>query len=387
VSGSVGSPPGEERQGPLTALRVVDMSSVVAGPQTARYLADFGADVVKLEPPSGDSARSMGLNRDGDSDSYFWKLLGRNKRSVVVDLKSSEGRSRFERIVRNADVLIENLRPGKLEATGFGPDVLELLNPRLVLLRVTGFGQDGPYAGRPGFATMAEAMSGFAGLSGEPDGAPMLPPIALTDEVTGLVGAFAVMAALWNRHSTGRGQVIDVNLLDSLSQLMGPLITAYADSGYLQPRMGSGLPYSVPRGTYRTKDDRWIAISGSADVVAQRILVLLGVKGDPRFVDHRQRALHRAELDELLGQWMSQRTSDEALAEFERVDAAAAPVYTIADLVDDPHVRARQSMVDVDGFTMQGLIARFSQTPGVVRFAGRRLGADTDSFDDWAADA
>jgi crotonobetainyl-CoA:carnitine CoA-transferase CaiB-like acyl-CoA transferase len=285
--------------------------------------------------------------------------------------------------VRRADVLVENLRVGKLEALGIGPAELHADNPRLVILRVSGFGQTGPYSSRPGFATLAEAMSGYASISGEPERPPLLPPTSLTDDLAALAGAFAVMVALWERERSGLGQVVDVNLLESIVQVMGPLITAYVDSGYLQPRLGSGIPYSVPRGVYLTSDDRYVAVSASAQQIARRLLTLLGVEDDPRFRSHDSRVEHRAELDGLLQAWIGRRTAAEVLAEFEQIDAAAAVVYSVADLVDDPHVRARDAMVDVDGYTMQGLVARFSRTPGAIRFAGRPLGSDTESFGDW----
>src|SRR5882757_8349761 len=211
----------------LDGLRVIDLATVFAGPGTARHLADFGADVVKIEAPAGDGVRRMGWFPPEGGDSYTWKLLGRNKRTIVADLKNEAGRDLFFSLVDRADVLIENFRPGTLERLGIGPDVLAARNPRLVVLRVTGFGQDGPYASRPGFATMAEAMSGFAAINGEPDGPPMLPPIALTDEVAAIAGAFAVMVALYS----GVGQVVDVNLLESLFQLMGPLMSLWQVRG------------------------------------------------------------------------------------------------------------------------------------------------------------
>ena len=229
---------------PLAGVRVVDMATVVAGPGTAKYIADFGADVIKVEAPSGDPARRLGWTAAGGTDSLFWKILGRGKRCVTLDLKSPGGLARMRRLLDSADVLIENMRPGKLEALGLAPETLLASNPRLVILRVTGFGQDGPYALRPGFATLAEAMSGFSALSGEPDGGPLLPPIALTDEVTALAGAFAVMVALRHAERTGEGQVVDVNLLESMFQLMGPLPAAYADSGYLS--RGSARAFPTP---------------------------------------------------------------------------------------------------------------------------------------------
>ena len=348
----------------LDGVRVVDMATVVAGPGTAKYFADFGADVIKVEAPSGDPARRMGWTASGDTDSLFWKILSRGKRCITLDLKDPAGHARMRQLLDSADVLVENMRPGKLEALDLAPDALLATNPRLVILRVTGFGQDGPYAQRPGFATLAEAMSGFAALSGEPDGGPLLPPIALTDEVTALAGAFATMVALRHAERTGEGQVVDVNLLESMFQLMGPLPAAYADSGYVQPRLGSGIPYTVPRGTYRCADGVWVAISSSAETVAQRLLELLGIETDERFATFQARSRHRAELEAKMAAYVAAHTSKEVLAEFERVDAAVAPVMDIKDIVEDPHYRDRHALVEVDGVMMQNVVARLSRTPG-----------------------
>ncbi len=366
----------------LDGLRVVDMATVLAGPAAAKYLADFGADVIKIEAPAGDGTRRMGWMPPDGGDAYMWQIVGRGKRSVVADLKTEDGLALLLRLVDDADVLIENFRPGTLERLGLDP--LELLkrNPRLVILRVSGFGQTGPYRSRPGFASIAEAMSGFTSLSGEPDGAPLLPPIALTDEVTGIVGAFSIMVALRHRDATGEGQVVDVNLLESILQMMGPLPAAFAGLGYEQPRMGSGIPYSVPRGTYQCADGEWIAISASAESVATRVLELLGVSDDPRFSSFAGRSEHRVELDALMSDWVSQRNCDEALAEFDAAHAAAARVYSIGDVVADPHVRERGVLIEVDGVLMTGPVARFDRTPGEVRGVGPALGADTQDVKD-----
>ncbi|HEY3723116.1 MAG TPA: CoA transferase [Acidimicrobiia bacterium] len=370
----------------LAGLRVVDMATVLAGPGVARYLADFGADVVKVESPEGDGTRRMGWIDPRDGESFMWKLLGRGKRAAVLDLKTDAGLDTMRRLLATADVLVENFRPGTLERLGLAPEDLLARNPGLVVLRITGFGQEGPYSGRPGFATMAEAMSGFAAINGEPDGAPLLPPIALTDEVTALAGAFAVMVALRHRDRTGEGQVVDVNLLETMLQLMGALPSAHAHLGYLQPRLGSGIPYTVPRGTYQCADGRWIAISTSAESVAHRVMALLGVGDDPRFVSFEGRVEHRAELDRIVADWVGARTSEDVLAAFEAAEAAIAPVYSMADLLADPHIAARGAIVDVDGVRMPGLLARMSRTPGQVRHAGRPLGADTQvvAEDLWA---
>ncbi len=364
----------EDRPLPLADLRVIDCATVLAGPGCARYLADFGADVIKVErPDGGDTSRAMGWRDPRDDVSLWWKYLGRNKRTVVLDLKEPTDLDRMRRLCADADVLVENFRPGTLERLGLAPDDLLDANPRLVITRVTGFGQDGPYAGRPGFATLAEALSGFAAINGEPEGGPLLPPIALTDEVTALAAAFATMVAV---HS-GVGQVVDVNLLESLFQLMGPLVGAHHLAGYLQPRLGSGIPYSVPRGTYQAADGRWIAISTTAESVAKRVMDLIGAGDDPRFTTFAGRIEHRDEVDERVRAWIGARSSVEVVAAFEQAHAAAAPVYDMADIATDPHYEARGSVVVLDGVPMQGLLAHLSATPGRLGWAGRPLGADT----------
>jgi crotonobetainyl-CoA:carnitine CoA-transferase CaiB-like acyl-CoA transferase len=361
------------RTGPLAGIRVLDLATVIAGPGAARYLADYGADVLKIERPgTGDSTRGMGMPDPADGTSLYWKLVSRNKRCATIDLKSDEGRAAVLRLVVDAHVVIENFRPGTLERLGLGPDVLLDVNPHLVITRVTGFGQDGPYAGRPGFATIAEAMSGFASINGEPDGGPLLPPIALTDEVTALAAAFATMTALWS----GVGQVVDVNLLEALFQCMGPLPSAYAMSGYLQPRLGSGIPYSVPRGTWRCADGRWVAVSTSAESVAARVMELIGFADRADLATFNGRIAAREEIDARMAQWCGERTLDEVLRAFEAAHAAAAAVYDMADIATDPHYAAREAIVELGGVSMQGLIARLSRTPGELRWPGRALGAD-----------
>jgi crotonobetainyl-CoA:carnitine CoA-transferase CaiB-like acyl-CoA transferase len=366
---------------PLRDVRVVDVSTVLAGPNCARYLADFGADVIKVERPDGDSLRRMAWRDPRDGEGLWWKLVNRNKRTIALDLKDDGDRGVLLRLLDEAHVLVENFRPGTLERLGLGPDLLLARNPALVVTRVTGFGQDGPYAQRPGFATVAEAMSGFAALNGEPGGAPLPPPIALTDEVTGLAAAFATMVAL---HS-GTGQVVDVNLLESMLQLMGPLPSLYALTGEQQPRLGGGLPYTVPRGAYRCADGRWIAVSTSSDGVAARVMALLGVGDDERFATFAGRAAHRDELEALMTGWCARRTAVEALGRLGDADAAVGAVMDMADIAADPHVVARGIIEVVDGTPMQTVIARLSATPGRAEHPGRRLDADGDAIrrDGW----
>lgn len=362
---------------PLAGLRVVDLSTVIAGPNCARYLADFGADVVKVERSGeGDSLRNMAWRDPRDGEGLWWKVVNRNKRTIALDLKDPDDLAVVLDLLDDAHVLVENFRPGTLERLGLGPDVLLARNPQLVVTRITGFGQTGPYAHRPGFATVAEAMSGLAALSGEPDSQPLPPPIALTDEVTGLVAAFATMVAL----RSGVGQVVDVSLLESMFHLMGPLASLYGLTGEQQPRLGAGLPYTVPRGTYRCRDGLWVGISTSSDSVAARVMRLLGVEGDERFATFAARAAHRDELEALMVAWCAERDRDDVIQAFEAAEAAVGPVLDMAGIAHDPHYAAREAIVEVEGVPMQGVIAKLSVTPGDVRWVGRPLDADGDDI-------
>ena len=358
---------------PLADIRVVDISTVLAGPNCARYLADYGADVIKVEhPDTGDSMRNMAWRDPRDGTGLWWKMVNRNKRTIALNLKVDDDRNVLLSLLDEAHVLVENFRPGTLERLGLGPDELHQRNPKLVITRVTGFGQDGPYAQKAGFASIAEAMSGLSAISGEPDRGPLLPPIALTDEITGIVAAFSTMVAL---HS-GEGQVVDVSLLDSIFQMMGPLPAVYALTGEQQQRLGSGIPYTVPRGTFRCSDDKWVGISTSSDSVAARVLALLGVADDPRFTTFNLRVENRAAIDSLLTEWCAQRTQEDVIRVFEEADAAVGPVYDMADIARDPHFAARRMIEQVEGTPMQGLVARLSKTPGALRWQGKSKDAD-----------
>ena len=361
----------------LAGLRVLDLSTVLAGPNCARYLADFGADVIKVErPDTGDSLRGMAWRDPRDGEGLWWKLVNRNKRNIALDLKDESGRAIFLQLVDEAHVLVENFRPGTLERLNLSPDMLLARNPKLVIVRVSGFGQDGPYASRPGFASIAESMAGLAAVSGDPDGPPMLPAIALTDEATGITAAFATMVAL---HS-GVGQVVDVNLLTTVFQLMGPVISLYKLSGELQPRLGSGLPYSVPRGVYQCSDEKWVGVSASSDSVAARVMEVLGVGGDDRFSTFAGRMANRELLEQLMIDWCAARTRDEVVATLAAAEAAVGPVFDMADIATDEHYAARQMIPIVGSTPMQGLIAQLSKTPGVLGWEGRLLDADREDI-------
>jgi len=363
--------------GPLSDIRVLDISTVLAGPNCARYLADFGADVIKVErPDTGDSLRGMAWRDPRDGSGLWWKLVNRNKRNIALDLKDTDDRELFLQLLDDANVLVENFRPGTLERLDLHPDMLIARNPKLVVVRVSGFGQDGPYAKRPGFASIAESMAGLAAISGEPDGPPMLPAIALTDEVTGITAAFAAMVAL---HS-GVGQIVDVNLLTTIFQMMGPVISLFKLSGELQPRLGSGLPYTVPRGVYQCMDGKWVGVSASSDSVAARVMKILGIETDGRFTTFGGRMEHRELLQELMGEWCATRTRDEVVAIFEEAEAAVGPVFDMSDIASDPHYAARNMIQIVGNTPMQGLIAALSKTPGELRWEGRPNNSDNEDI-------
>ena len=371
-----------KHQGPLVGLKVIDLATVVAGPGVAKYFADYGADVIKVERPSGDSTRSMGWTQPGESDSLWWKLVNRGKRSLVLDLKQTSDLAVLKELIDSADLLIENMRPGKIEQLGLDPAELIKRNPKLVVLRVSGFGQSGPYSQKPGFATIAEALSGLSGLLGEPDGGPLLPPIALTDEVTALVGSFSAMMAIFHAKQTGQGQVVEIDLVNSVLQIMGPLPAAWDSMGYLQPRLGSSIPYSIPRGTYQCSDGVWVALSASAESVARRLIETVGGGGDPRFMSFQARFENRVALEELTRNWISSRPSAEVISIIDAADAAIAPVYSMQQVIEDPHFIERESFTRVDGILMQNLVARMSKTPGKINSVGPKLGEHTEEIVD-----
>ena len=366
---------------------MLDCATLFAGPLAATVLGDFGADVIKIEHPRRpDPSRTHGAAKDGIG--LWWKMLGRNKETVTLDLSRAAGAELLRRLAATADVLIENFRPGTLERWGIGPEELHRVNPRLVIARVTGFGQFGPYAGRPGFGTLAESMSGFAAVTGEPDGPPTLPPFGLADGVTALCCVSAVLSALRHRdvHS-GVGQVVDLAIIEPLVTLLGPQATVYDQLGLVQPRTGNRSVNNAPRNTYRTADGKWVAISTSSQSVAERVMRLVGhpeVIDEPWFSAGSTRAEHVDELDGYVSAWISARRLPEVLAEFEAVEAAVAPIYDIRDVLADPQYQALDTITTVDDedlgpLRMQNVLYRLSDSPGAIRWTGRAHGRDTDA--------
>ncbi len=378
------TPNGLKETSVLGGIRVLDVSTLFAGPFLATILGDFGADVIKLEHPRGDPARGHGLQKNGVP--LWWKMLNRNKRTVTLYLGDPRGQRIFRRLAEQADVVIENFRPGTLEKWGLGWDDLHELNPKLILARVTGFGQFGPYSTRPGFGTIAEAMSGFAHITGSPDGPPTLPPFGLADGTTALTGATAVMMALYHRDARGgEGQMIDLAIIEPILSILGPQPTVYDQLGVIQGRTGNRSVNNAPRNTYLSRDGRWIAVSTSAQSIAERVLTLVGrpdLTKEPWFSSGHERAKHADLLDGVVAAWIAERTADEVIASFEQAGAAAIPIYDVSDVMADPQYQALGTIAEVPdpelgSVKMQNVLYRLSATPGEIRHAGRPLGADT----------
>ncbi len=369
--------------GPLKGVRVIDAATLFAGPMAATLLGDFGAEVIKVEHPRGDPVRNHGYQKDGIN--LWWKMLSRNKRTVTSDMSTARGQDLMRRLVESSDVLIENFRPGTLERWNLDPEDLLDLNTGLVIARVTGFGQFGPYASRPGFGTLAESMSGFAAITGEVDGPPVLPPFGLADGISALALANAIQMCLYNRDARGgSGQIIDLAIIEPILSILGPQPIWYDQLGVVQERTGNRSVNNAPRNTYQTRDKQWVAISTSAHNVAERVMKLVGhpeVISEPWFETGRGRAQHGDQLDVMVGSWIGDRNLDDVVEQFEKASAAVAPVYDIADIFEDPQYKALDSITTIDDedlgpIRMQNLMFRLSATPGAIKWGGRGIGAD-----------
>ena len=379
-----------ERPLPLDGVRVLDIATMAAAPWAAVYLAELGADVVKVEMPIvGDHQRRWGTPVNGEG--LFWKSMGRNKRSVTLNLSKPKGAAIFKQLAAEADVVIENFRPGTLERWGIGYEVLHELNSRLILLRVTGFGQCGPYSSRPGFGTLAESLTGFAHLTGQPDGPPTLPNGPLADGLAGVTGAFAVMVALyWRDARGGTGQMIDLSLCEPLLRLIEPALLDYDQLGIARGRIGNRSDHVAPRNSYQCGDGRWVSVSASAQSIFERLMDAIGrpeLRTDPRFAVNSARVTHVTELDAIIGEWMRRYSRDEVLELLERAEVAVAPIYDIPAIFNDPHFAARQSFTPVEDPTLGimrlvNVVPRFSETPGRVRTTGPALGQHNDEIYD-----
>jgi formyl-CoA transferase len=374
--------------GPLEGLRVIDCATLFAGPVISTLMGDFGADVIKIEHPSGDPIRNMGYKKEGHG--LWWKVAGRNKRCIALDLKAQEDAEIFRALVSKADILVENFRTGTLESWGLGWETLSAINPRLVMVRVTGFGQTGPYRHRAGFGTLAEAMSGFAHITGEPNGPPTLPPFGMADGIAAYFGCFASMFAIYERdvRGSGKGQYIDLAIYEPIFALLGAQPTVFDQLGIIQNRTGNRSINNAPRNAYRTREGRWVALSAAAPSIVRRVLDLTGGPGtadDPRFQTNADRVRHVDEIDAIVGSWIARHDLKEVIDAFERVEAAIAPIYNVAQINADPQFLARESITtvadqDLGPIRMQNVFPKLSRTPGRVRFAGARIDQHRDEI-------
>lgn len=380
--------PTETRQGPLTNLRVIDAGTMIAGPLAATQLADFGADVIKVElPGTGDSMRHWTPMKEGHS--LWWKVIARNKRLVTLTLSKPRGQELFRELVRSADIVIENYRPGTFERWGLSYQELAAINPRLILVRVSGFGQTGPYARRGGYGTIAEAFSGIPSFTGFPDKPPTLPGFPMADSVASTFAAMSAMFGIYNRdHGSGGGQEIDVSLYEPLFRLVEAQVIGFDQLGIVKGRQGNRLAEDSPRNTYQSRDGRWIGISASSQRTFERLAIALDMPeliADARFADNAARCANDVALDVMIADWFRQRDSGEIMTLFEKADVVAGPVLDISDIVKDPHYLARENIISVpdDDFgsvRMQGVVPKFGETPGSVRHAGGGIGADNRSI-------
>jgi crotonobetainyl-CoA:carnitine CoA-transferase CaiB-like acyl-CoA transferase len=372
-----------DAEGPLKGIRAIDLSRLVAGNMLSLQLADYGAEVIKIEDPArGDPLRDWRVK----GASIHWKVYARNKKSVALALRQSEGLALLAKLIDTADVLIENFRPGTLEDMGIGPEALHARNPKLIIVRISGWGQDGPYRERPGFGSLVEGMSGFAAKNGFADRPPVLPPLALADMIAGLYGMSAVLLALRHREvKGGAGQVIDLPLLDPIFSTLGPDAAEYRLTGEVRPRLGSRSATTAPRNAFRTKDARWLAISASMQVMAERLFRAIGradMIDDPRFRTNADRVRNAEECEAPIAEFIARRTLADALAFFEQAEVTAAPIYDIDQFLADPHVRAREIVVDLPDeelgtVPMHNIVPRMSLTPGHIRTPAPALGEHT----------
>ncbi len=374
-----------EKRLPLEGVRVLDASTVIAAPLAAMILGDLGAEVIKIEHPTlGDPARHHGADRDGVE--LWWLMLGRNKKSMTLHLGSAEGQEIFRTLAGRADVVVENFRPGTMERWGLGYDRLAAENPGLVVAHVSGFGRTGPLANEPGFGTMGETMSGFAFRNGDPAAEPHLPPFGLADGVTGITTALGILTALYERSTSGRGQEVDLSIIEPLLTLLEPQLITQDQLGRTLQRTGNQAEMNAPRGMYRTRDDAWVALSASTASTASKVVGLMGgpeLAEQPWFAHANGRRAHTDEIDAVIVPWFAARTAEEAVSTCRGAGVPVAPVHSAADILTDPQYAAIGAIgsfdhPDLGPVRMPDVMFRLSRTPGAVRWLGTALGHDTD---------
>ncbi len=376
----------EKMAGPLEGLRVVEMGQLIAGPFCGQIMADFGADVVKIEEPiSGDPMRQWGIVTEGASDSIWWAVIARNKKSVALDLRTEEGQTVAKRLIAEADILIENFRPGTLERWGISSASLRELNPKLIVVRVSGFGQSGPYAARPGYGSIGEAMGGLRHVVGDPSLPPSRVGISIGDSAAALFATIGALSALHSRAQSGRGQEIDCSIFESVLALMESLVPDFQLGGYQRERSGSILPGIAPSNLYQTKDGHFLVIAANQGTVFSRLASAMHqpeLVEDPRFATHQARGVHQSELDEIVQRFTSGYSAQELEALLVASEVPVGRVYTVQDMLTDAHFLARNSIIDVEHaelgtMTISNIVPRLSDTPGQVKWLGPRLGEHT----------
>lgn len=369
------------RQGPLAGLRILEMGQLIAGPLSTRILADFGAEVIKIEPRQGDPLRTWGL--PSDTSSSLWSLVQtRNKKCITLNLKNPRAQALVRRLVEQCDIVVENFRPGKMEEWGLGYEDLKLINPAIIMVRISGYGQTGPYRERPGFGNIAESMGGIRYITGFPDRPPIRVGLSLGDQLAALYATIGTLIAFQERKNTGRGQVVDVALTEAVFSLLEGILPEFGRHGAVRERTGNVLAAAAPSNMYLTKDSKWIAIGANGDGIFRRFAQLLGqpeLAEDPRFLDNAARVAHVQELDEMIGQWVAKQTVEEVLTGLEKAEVPSGPVYNIADIAADPQYQARNMILNFadsrfGSLLMPGIVPALSETPGAVSWAGPAIG-------------
>ena len=377
----------EEVMEPLANLKVIEMGQLIAGPFAAKTLADFGADVIKIEPPKvGDALRKWRLLKDGTS--VWWQVQSRNKRSLSLDLKQAEAQEIVRTLIKEADVLIENFRPGTLEGWGLDPEKLLELNPKLIVLRISGYGQTGPYRDKPGFGVVAEAMGGLRHLTAEPGRVPVRVGISIGDTLASLHGVIGILLALQERHKSGQGQIIDIALYEAVFNCMESLLPEYSAFGEVRQAAGSALPGIAPTNAYLCADGGYVLVAGNGDSIFKRLMTAIGrddLGNDPQLENNDGRVKRVAELDRAIGEWAKTVSTDKALEILDSVAVPAGRIYTVADIANDPHYKARENIQSIqmrDGSTLDvpGVIPKLSRTPGTIKTLAPDIGQNTDEI-------
>jgi len=372
---------------PLAKLKVVEMGQLIAGPFAAKTLADFGADVIKIEPPKvGDALRKWRLLKDGTS--IWWQVQSRNKKSLSLDLKQAEAQDIVRTLLKEADVLIENFRPGTLEGWGLDPEQLIELNPKLIILRISGYGQTGPYRDKPGFGVVAEAMGGLRHLTAEPGRVPVRVGISIGDTLASLHGVIGILLALQERHSSGKGQIIDIALYEAVFNCMESLLPEYSAFGEVRQAAGSALPGIAPTNAYQCADGGYVLVAGNGDSIFKRLMTVIGrddLGGDPQLENNDGRVRRVAELDQAIGEWTKTVSTTKALEALDSVAVPAGRIYTVADIANDPHYKARENiqtiqMHDGSKVDVPGVIPKLSRTPGSIKTLAPDIGENTDEI-------